>query len=173
MHFLIDGYNVIFALRALLEEHAVAFDPNAERDRLLGLLSRYRRRNPIEMHVVFDGGRTDYSSVLTRREQGIVVSYTTQGETADDFIKDVVRHSHSPKSIVLVTADRDILRTAKRRKAKMVPSQEFAMHVMEEVHKKRRPEIPEKYTGLTAPADVDYWMRVFGFSDDDDTPSGS
>jgi predicted RNA-binding protein with PIN domain len=46
MQIIIDGYNLIFAMRAARQDES-RFDPSYEREKLLETLTRYRKRNPV------------------------------------------------------------------------------------------------------------------------------
>ncbi|MBF0121892.1 MAG: NYN domain-containing protein [Candidatus Omnitrophica bacterium] len=101
-HFLIDGYNVIRQISSL-------DDKSLEGGR--AWLVRFIQdngpqgslRNPVT--VVFDGQEgisfSDFPS-------GVKVVFS-RGESADDVIKRLIEESSTPRDIVLVTDDRDLL----------------------------------------------------------------
>jgi predicted RNA-binding protein with PIN domain len=171
MQIIIDGYNLIFALRQMREDES-RFDPNLQREKLLELLLRYKRRNPVRIHVVFDGRRTDYRSIMTGNVGGILCSYTPPEVEADELMMELIQDSSAPKSLLIVTGDRKIRSLAHKRRCKTATSEQFALEVARTLSRVRKPEPRQKYTGLSK-SETDYWMKVMGFDDDDPTGRSS
>lgn len=118
LHFILDGYNLVkqdanFAVLKL-EAGRLALLKLIESRKLQGSDS-----NPVT--VVFDGqlGHTE-----ERYSAGINVVFTSV-ETADDWIKRFVEDSQTPKSIVVVTDDREIRYFVRALGAALMGTREF------------------------------------------------
>lgn len=101
MLLIIDGYNFIYQL---------GFSPTApiaERDRLryIALLGRYARIKGLKIMIVFDGGGHQWP--LRELTDSIVVVYSGQRETADDYIKHYMQE-HDQDDILLISSDREL-----------------------------------------------------------------
>ncbi len=166
LQILIDGYNLIHAIRALADQTGAPFDPEAERRSLLSLLHTFRHRTGARIHVVFDGSKSGYKYGYTRNDGGIDVTFSSPDESADHVLMTWLEESHHPKSILLVTGDRQIVKVARRRKAPVSGSYEFAQEVDRILSRKRKPEPPEKYRGVSK-TEADQWMKLMGFDDDE------
>ena len=135
--YIVDGYNVIKCsgrfgdkeLRAGRE----AFFSFLENDRPHG-----SRANTLI--VVFDGSQ----EVFGLRVEAPFEVIFTQGETADDMIKRMVSESGNPKSIVVVTDDRDLGRCVRASGAGLMSSGVF----LAKGGRLRQPEARDATLGL-------------------------
>jgi hypothetical protein len=121
MHLIIDGYNLLYAGRLISQMNALELQ--RERDRLIALLSDYRKRKEGNITVVFDGWQTGWSSEQKEFKKGVEIVFSPLGERADDVIKRMVRDKGS--GAVVVTSDRDISRFAERMAVAVIPSEQF------------------------------------------------
>ena len=121
MHLIIDGYNLLYAGRLISQMNASELQ--RERDRLIALLSDYRKRKEGNITVVFDGWQTGWSSEQKEFKKGVEIVFSPLGERADDVIKRMVRDKGS--GAVVVTSDRDISRFAERMAVAVIPSEQF------------------------------------------------
>ncbi len=101
MIIVIDGYNL---LHAIFTSHRGKFD--RERIQLVRQLSYYQRQKNHEIILVFDGGLFSHATREVR--SGIVVIYSGQRESADEWIVDYIAR-HKGKEILLVTRDRNLI----------------------------------------------------------------
>ncbi len=121
MLLLIDGYNLLHSKRGLppLPAHQL----QAERERLIDQLSRYRQAKSLEILVVFDGWQGGWSTERRERRKGIEIIFSKEGEKADEVIKRIIRAKGS--AVVVVTSDREIGTYANRRSVAVVTSEQF------------------------------------------------
>lgn len=121
MLLLIDGYNLLHSKRVLppLPAHQL----QAERERLIDQLSRYRQAKSLEILVVFDGWQGGWSTERRERRKGIEIIFSKEGEKADEVIKRIIRAKGS--AVVVVTSDREIGTYANRRSVAVVTSEQF------------------------------------------------
>lgn len=151
--YLIDGHNLIGQLPDLSLD-----DPHDEAklvERLKGLMARKRRR----CTVVFDGGlpgglSRDLSSYSVR------VVFAHGGTTADAIILERIREASDPGSLIVVSADRDIIAAAQRRRVRILLPADLAADL-------DSPAVwPKSDSQVTlTPAEVEEWLKLFGSGD--------
>src|SRR5690349_21512057 len=99
VHYLIDGYNLLFAL----PEIPKGTWPE-KRAELLDFLERRRPHGNNALTVVFDS-REGLGDKL--RQNNLMVIFTA-GETADDYISAYVRRASHPRMLIVVSNDQGI-----------------------------------------------------------------
>jgi predicted RNA-binding protein with PIN domain len=113
VHLLVDGYNVTKTGYGTL--------PLADqRDRLVGQLGALAARTGAEVTVVFDGAGV--VAVPTAAPRGVRVLFSEPGVLADDVIRAVVAAEPEGRPVVVVTSDRAVAESVRRRGAHPVPS---------------------------------------------------
>jgi predicted RNA-binding protein with PIN domain len=107
MHYLIDGYNLLFrTLRARGSE-----DLRYERERLVVELGIKLKIAGIDGALIFDS----YHQIGPRErfyQQGLDVHYTDEKQTADEYILEWLRLVKRPQDYTVVTSDRGLARRA-------------------------------------------------------------
>lgn len=107
MHYLIDGYNLLFrTLRAQGSE-----DLKYERELLVTKLGNKLKVSGLDAALIFDS----YYQIGPRErffQAGIDVHYTDEKQTADDYILEWLRHAKRPQDHTVVTSDRSLARRA-------------------------------------------------------------
>lgn len=103
MHYLIDGYNLLF--RLLHDEK----DLQSEREAIIYDLNKKISLIHLNASIVFDaafqvGGRS------RSHFDALEILYTAQGESADDYILDEIQNSPSPHQETVVTSDKKLAR---------------------------------------------------------------
>ena len=111
---LIDGCNVLHVEGVLPPEIA-----GLEAADLAALVSESRYRLD-EVLIVMDGPRGARGG-----HGGVRIVHSGPGRTADEVIIDLVRRSSTPRSILVVSSDREIRREATRRRSKTLSSEAF------------------------------------------------
>ncbi len=96
---------------------------SAEREKLLRLLSEYRKMKVHDITVVFDGWKSGGPKEETLKTGGITVIYSRLGENADYVIKRII--SGDKREWIVVTSDRDIAAFAWANGSIAVPSDRF------------------------------------------------
>lgn len=113
VHVIVDGYNVTKA-------GYPDIPLTDQRNRLAHQLASLAARTGAEVTVVFDGA--DVLSVPTAGPRGVRVLFSEQGVQADDVIRDLVSSEPMGRQIVVVTSDRAVAASVRRRGAYAVPS---------------------------------------------------
>jgi predicted RNA-binding protein with PIN domain len=97
-----------------------------KREKLLEALAEFLTVNPAEMLVVFDGGKNPSAHRGAGVQCGIKIFYSAQGETADDYIMEMIeKRTGKAKAHLIVSSDRQITNFAKEHFMKIMTSDEF------------------------------------------------
>jgi predicted RNA-binding protein with PIN domain len=158
MPVLIDGDNLLHVARGALEEAHLA-----NRAWLCRMLASWADRYHQEVTVVFDGVRPSSSGEGPLAQAALLIRYSDTRK-ADDVIIEMIGASSSPRRLVVVSSDRQIRASARRRKARSVDSPSFIERVIEELSRSTTAgerEPIEKYQGLQE-GDAEYWLKQFG-----------
>ncbi|MFA5975793.1 MAG: NYN domain-containing protein [Elusimicrobiota bacterium] len=130
LHYLVDGYNVLYAMPELPPG-----DGQAKREALLRYLAKTKPQGSNAMTVVFDSHEG-----LGDRQQatGMEVVFTA-GESADDWLANKVRAVRNPRIYVVVSNDKGIRTMIRGTGAKWLSAEEF----LQRTPINRTPEQPE------------------------------
>ncbi len=106
MWLIVDGYNVLRSNGRTASLRGSDFQ--AERERFIENLGRYRGQRRDKVTVVFDGFNADTDFPAVKRQGGVEVIYSRRGQTADEVIKQMVEQDPNPRDIMVVSSDREI-----------------------------------------------------------------
>ena len=167
LHIIIDGYNVIHATRGS-DDDWMHLSLERARNALLGFLLAKRRPKKERVTVVFDG-----SSGLHPRESavhGLEVVFSEAGVTADTLICNMITSAPNPRSLLIVSDDRQIKNAAVKAGSKPLASRTFLSQSHKEAEKRGKtpPEPREKYEGAK-PGDVERWREILGMDEEDES----
>jgi predicted RNA-binding protein with PIN domain len=119
MHYLIDGYNVIFSLIDSKESLQTL------RQKVILTLQKQFAKRGIVGTLVFDGThRRDEESGLSYSSP-LTIAYAPKGQSADDYIIERIEAAQNPKQITVITNDRGLTRHAKSHGAKVEANEVF------------------------------------------------
>lgn len=121
MHLVIDGYNLIRQSAVLSAQEELSLELG--RDALLERLRQYKRVRGHRITVVFDAANKPVLAEERKRQKGIRVIYSGQGETADTVIKRICRNEG--EKVLLVTTDRDLASYAESHGSVAMDSEDF------------------------------------------------
>lgn len=163
LHYLIDGYNLVKST-----EKFNALPLADGRDALLRwlLIARPQGSGNNEVTVVFDGKSDVFGG--SYQNQGIRVIFT-QDTSADDLIREMVEAHANPKSLVVVSDDKDIVIYSRALGAKVVGVKTFTQSVIQ-VNKSRskpvRAQESSKYISHTKADAINKELRKLWVDDD-------
>lgn len=157
--YLIDGHNLIARLPDLRLD-----DPHDEA-KLVERLKRFAARKQKRCVVVFDAG---LPGGLSRdlSTHSVRVIFAHGGTTADAILIERIREARDPGSLIVVSADQEIIRAATRRRIKVIAPDDFASQL-------GAAPVPDKEVSephLT-PDEVEAWLRLFGGEPGEDDTS--
>jgi len=176
---LVDTANVLH-VTGVLPAHLAGPDV-AELASLIAA-SRYRARHAV---LVVDGAgparskrnnpsrhtRTPTAPAPAPRDRelaGLDVVYSGAGREADDVIEMLIAQDTAPRRLLVVSADRRIIRAARRRRARTLASAEFLAQLARD-NQAARPS-PKPLPGYAQQVPLNryalaYWLRLFGYTD--------
>lgn len=102
-YLLIDGYNIIFASKELSD--LAATDIKAARDKLTDILSNFAGFRREKVLLVFDAYRVHGGREHVEDVGGIVVIYTKEAETADQYIEKAAHEMSKKYRVTVATSD--------------------------------------------------------------------
>ena len=138
----VDGYNVINSWKNLKEIKDYSYE--SSRLQLIDILQNYSAFNGYKMFIIFDAQLLK-GSVRKKEKQGnLVVVFTKEGETADDYIERMVNNIGRKSEVCVVTSDSLEQQVAFQRGATRMSSLEF-YHEVISTQKKIKLSIEKKY----------------------------
>jgi uncharacterized protein len=154
---LIDGCNVLHVEGVLPPEIA-----GLEAAELAALITASRYRLD-EVLIVMDGPRGERGS-----HGGVRIVHSGPGRTADEVIIDLVRRSSTPRSILVVSSDREIRREATRRRSKTLSSEAFLAQLGRDGLASRPAGSSPRPAPDPAPNhSTQHWIEAFGVTEAD------
>jgi len=155
MRYLIDGYNLLFALGLLTKQgRREAVEP--ARLRLLDFLHEHLGDAAAQVAVVFDAAGAPRTTPAEEHHRGVHVYYALAGE-ADDLIEDLIRREPVPEGLTVVSDDRRLRESARRGGCGVLRCLEFPAAPPAEPSG----EVPAK-PALPSPGETEEWLREFG-----------
>jgi hypothetical protein len=181
MPLIIDTYNVLHTVGVLPPELAGVDVPA-----LVRLIDRSRYRTE-RIDLVCDGSPPDQPVPISGPGAGVkpvtgppstltvpanvTIRYSGKGREADEVIAMLVRHSTSPRRLMVVSSDKAILKAARKRKCKTLSSEEFLQHLVTDAEVVPRTSGPvPKPAGSLSDHQVEAWLSVFGVDPQADGP---
>lgn len=152
-HYVIDGYNIIFAWDHYQKMRTTALDH--ARDKLVETMSNFAAATGCLVTVVFDAHQVK-SGVKRQEKVGkVIVYYTGQDETADSLIEKLVGELPKGNRIYVATSDWDEQRIIFGRGAYRLTPREL----LNQINKARQET--KRHARTTAPGD-DYLENRLG-----------
>lgn len=161
MKVLIDAYNLFHAAKRQVEAPERLTVAS-----LIATLDAWTRQTRHEVLLVFDGKpppTLHEAGALCRR---LGLQFVGPTLTADAAIIEFLTTYSAPRTLLIVSSDRQIRRAAKKRGSKMMTSDEFWTEVSRKLSRRRPPREPmEKRRGLAGDQSIDDWIREFGLDE--------
>lgn len=161
MSLIVDTYNVTHVVGIL--------PPNLAGIDTLGLIrliahSRFQREKVI---LVCDG--IPHENAPTGRYGPINIRYAGSNRLADDLINDLVRSSSTPKRLTVITLDQAIIREAKKRRCKILGSDDFLRQLAFDFLNQTGSSPQPRPKGPLSSEEIKDWTHHFGLENDDFT----
>ncbi len=154
MPYLIDGNNLIG------QTGSFGLKDKRSRLELLGRLWTFQQATRARVWVVFDGPADPGLSAECSRWKKFQVLFPEEGQRADDVITRVINQNRQPRTIILVTSDRDLRLKAKAMGVKTLSSPEFDRQ-LKKVARERKKEAELKKPGFrTSPLETELWLET-------------
>jgi predicted RNA-binding protein with PIN domain len=147
---IVDGYNAVYKIPEL----ARYTDRSLEeaRNALVDFLNEWRsRRSPsANITVVFDSKDAPHSTA--RDIHGIRCVFATSRQDADDKIIAIIKHSHSPQKVTVITADNYVTNNCNAHGATVEKPQNYFKRPVSKVS--RETEDGDKKIGYTKEREI-------------------
>ncbi|MFY7842667.1 MAG: NYN domain-containing protein [Rhabdochlamydiaceae bacterium] len=117
MIYLIDGYNLLFQTQGRVK--------SLERQRIKCLDYLKPFSLDLSMIIVFDGAADLFQQTKRSHQQDLEIVYTSETESADDYIISFLDTVRTPQLYTVVSSDRHLLKQARDRKAHIKEVQDF------------------------------------------------
>jgi predicted RNA-binding protein with PIN domain len=155
MPFLIDGYNLLWAVQKS-DEGAESIS-DVELCRLLG---QYLGLTGQTAEIVFDGTGPPEKNGFDNIK-GLDVFFSGTGNEADSVIEDKIQSNSAPRRLTVVSSDRRIRRAAHRRSAVSIKSENFWNEVARFLTRQRKDNEPQAKRKGISEGETEQWMRFF------------
>jgi predicted RNA-binding protein with PIN domain len=169
MPYLIDGYNLVYAL-GLAQKRMGPTQLEKARLNLLGLLRGALGDAATQVTVVFDAAGAPPGAEAEQKYQGIHVIFAVHEDEADDRIEELIRRASAPKQLTVISDDHRIQQAARRRQCAAMKCADF-LDLLET--QRRRPAAPVEAPKpeVISPQETERWLREFGEIASDERPS--
>jgi len=140
--FFVDGYNVINSwpnLKVIKD-----FSYESSRQQLIDTLQNYSEYKGYKMIIVFDAHMVRGSLEKKEKQGELVVIFTREGETADNYIERMVNNIGRKSEVSVVTSDSLVQQVTFQRGAIRMSSIEF-YHEVISIENKIRSKTEKKY----------------------------
>jgi hypothetical protein len=162
----IDGNNLLYAARAAEDS-----GPLVGRSMLCSAVGEWASRRGERVRVVFDGPSPGKERAKQIADSRLQVTYSG-GVSADAALIGILNTDSAARRLLVVSSDREIVRAAKRRRARPIRSDEFWALVKQDLSRppSKSPEPVEKKQGLDAER-TEEWVREFGLERPEAVPT--
>lgn len=151
MTYYIDGYNLIFSLIDRQETM------ESIRKKTIQFLQKKFELLNLQGTVVFDGAhRRDEESGLSYSSP-LTIAYTPKGQSADEYIVEQIAASRRPKSAIVVTNDRGLIRHVRALGAQIQGNQEFIQTLFGRIKKRKK----KKSEPVETQQNIDRLLKIF------------
>jgi len=151
MLWLIDGYNLLFAVGLLTDRRMGPHGLEKARLALLGRLAAVLGDQAARATVVFDAAQAPPGVPPSYIQRGVHVHFAHEKQEADDLIEQLI-HDNASRSLTVVSNDQRLIRAAKQRGCRSMSCEDFMAWI--DRKRKAKPAISdepsEKSEGLSA-----------------------
>jgi hypothetical protein len=166
--YLIDGYNLLYAMGVLLKGRTGPKVLEKARLRLLELLRERCGEQAAAVTVVFDARHAPPGLPDEINYQGIHVAFAVHEAEADDLIEALIRQASVPQRLTVVSDDHRIREAARRRHCVVQRCGDFLDWL--DTQPRPRPTPPRQEPGKpdrVSREETQRWLREFGDLADD------
>jgi hypothetical protein len=161
MPYLIDGYNLLYAMGVL---HGRVGPTGLAKARLslLGLLHGTYQDEAATVTVVFDAAGAPPGTPRAEEYHGIHVRFSPGNQEADDLIEEFIRHEGAPQQLTVVSDDHRIRDAARRRRCTVLGCAEYIDWLGKYRRERARPHSPgEVKPDRVSVQDTEHWLQEF------------
>lgn len=150
MHYLIDGYNVLFSLED-------AINLQRGREDLIEFLSLKFRSLNLSGVLVFDGSHRRDEESGRNYASPLEIAFSPRGQNADSYIVEQIEREKNPKDVTVITNDTGLKRRARALGAHVQSTKAFLRFL----EKKSTKEPKEKDSFKESPKNLERLLQIF------------
>lgn len=154
MHYLIDGYNLLF--RVLKKTR----DLEKSRQALIEELNEAVITLNAPVTLVFDGAKGSLPPTLRRHFKAIELVYTTGGQSADSYILEEVELARNPKALTVVSNDKELQTRCHNVGTEQLSIDAFLRFLLRKKNKKLK-EPEREYSFTESKKELDRLLTLF------------
>lgn len=151
MHYLVDGYNLLF--RVCHKTSSL----QSRRELLITLLDQQLAFLKGRCSLIFDSSEQLREAPECASFANLDVTYTPRNLTADHYIIELVEQSSSPKTLTIVTSDRDLARACRSIGAHTLTVEAFLSLIAKKNHPKGESKSPVR----SSQAEIERLREIF------------
>jgi predicted RNA-binding protein with PIN domain len=161
---LIDGYNLLNASGVFGQGGRTSLESSREAllDWLGEMLSDAQRQRTT---IVFDASQAPPGLPPTGQKHGVQIRFAPRGCEADEVLEELIEQHSAPRSLLVVSSDHRLHRSARRRRASAVDSDQWLAQTRRRAETRsrapREPSEPDRQGGLDAD-ELRAWLEEFG-----------
>jgi predicted RNA-binding protein with PIN domain len=159
MRYLIDGYNLMYALGLVRRNGGRAGWERARRTMLDWLADQVGPADG-DTTVIFDAQNT-VGGVIEEGYRGLHI-IRDRGRTADDLIEDLLKEERSPPSLTVVSNDSRVRDAAKRRGVQILKCSEYVDQLMKFPKRPAPATAEDEKDARATPEEKAKWLKAFG-----------
>lgn len=164
-HYLIDGYNLLYAVVKLPPEAGPHVLEKA-RGKLLRLIAHGHGEDAGRVTVVFDAPRLPPGEDAVHYFRGMEIVFAVGYDEADDLIEERIRQDSSPKQLVVVSDDHRLQQAARHRRCRAMKCAAYLDWLEKAQARHSTQGHADKKEKPTA-AEVEHWLKEFGELEND------
>lgn len=156
-HYIVDGYNLIHNIPRFHNfldsslEHA--------RNALIYFLRSYLSSRKVKITIVFDGDEVGYIEKPPNPSRWLKTIFSKPPEKADPIIKKLIQKTRNKKSLILVSADNELIRFSNQHGVQALSPEEFYQRASKHPN---QAQVDQKFNSHISEAEVDEWLKLFG-----------
>ena len=155
--YIVDGYNLIYNIprfRNFLDsslEHA--------RNALIYFMRSYLSSRKVKITVVFDGDEVGFLEQPPLSDRWLKIIFSKPPEKADPIIKKLIQKNRNKKSLILVSADNELVSFSNQHGVQVLSPEEFYHRLSKHPYQE---QVDQKFNSQVSEAEVDEWLKLFG-----------
>ncbi len=161
---LIDGYNLLHATGILGRNIGPGSLARARSALLNFLAASLSQSDRATTQVVFDARDAPRGVPSEEQHRGITVRYAVGYDDADALMAELIRVHSAPRTLVVVSSDRQVQRVAKRRRAIAIDSETWYDQLCHQRTSQTHPETSDDSKPVVPVTDAELadWLQAFG-----------
>jgi len=150
--FLIDGYNFLFRIEGLKKSSL-----EKKREQFVDILNIELACFKTQVFIVFDSAKQERCYAQCAHFEHLDVLYAPKGQSADEYIIELIEISRTPKTWTVVTSDAGLARQCQHLGAMTVSIEDFICLI----DKKSKTNCPRKTEYRDSPSEMERLLKAF------------